>query len=69
MNKEVGPGSHSLPHFSPSLISLAVSVDVKHHERRRRNGSEVKSCVKVEVAALGSPSLISLMVSLDVKHQ
>ena len=26
------------------------------------------SCVKVEVAVLGSPSLISLMVSVDVKH-
>ena len=27
------------------------------------------SCVKVEVAVLGSPSLISLMVSVDVKHR
>ena len=27
-----------------------------------------RSCVNVEVAALGSPSLISLMVSVDVKH-
>ena len=27
---------------------------------------EPRSCVKVEVAALGSPSLISLMVSVDV---
>ena len=31
--------------------------------------SERRSCVKVEVAALGSPSLISLMVSVNVKHQ
>ena len=30
--------------------------------------SEFRSCVKVEVAFLGSPSLISLMVSVDVKH-
>ena len=30
---------------------------------------ELRSCVKVEVAALGSPSLISLMVSVNVKHQ
>ena len=29
---------------------------------------EMRSCVKVEVAVLGSPSLISLMVSVDVKH-
>ena len=36
--------------FSPSLISLMVSVDVKHHV------SEFRSCVKVEVAVLGSPS-------------
>ena len=30
--------------------------------------SEPRSCVKVEVAVLGSPSLISLMVSVDVKQ-
>ena len=30
--------------------------------------SVLRSCVKVEVAVLGSPSLISLMVSVDVKH-
>ena len=30
--------------------------------------SEFRSCVRVEVAVLGSPSLISLMVSVDVKH-
>ena len=30
--------------------------------------SEVRSCVKVEVAVLGSPSLIVLMVSVDVKQ-
>ena len=34
MNREVGLGSHSLSHFPPSLISLTVSVDVKHNERR-----------------------------------
>ena len=31
--------------------------------------SELRSCVKVEVAVLGSPTLIILMVSVDVKHQ
>ena len=30
--------------------------------------SELRSCVKVEVAILESPSLISLMVSVDVKN-
>ena len=30
--------------------------------------SELRSCVKVEVAILGSPSLIILMVSVDVKQ-
>ena len=38
--------------FLPSLISHVVSVDVKHHERRK--DTELRSCVKVEVAALGS---------------
>ena len=31
--------------------------------------TELRSCVEVEVAALGSPSLISLMVSVDVKQR
>ena len=31
--------------------------------------SELRSCVKVEVALLGSPSLIVFMVSVDVKHR
>ena len=31
-------------------------------------GSEFRSCVKVEVAVLGSPSLIVRMVSVDVKQ-
>ena len=30
--------------------------------------SELKICVKVHVAVLGSPSLIFLMVSVDVKQ-
>ena len=34
----------------------------------RRIMTEFRSCVRVEVAVLGSPSLISLMVSVDVKH-
>ena len=30
--------------------------------------SELRSCVKVQVAVLGSPCLIILMVSVDVKQ-
>ena len=30
--------------------------------------SELRSCVKVEVAVMGSQSLIGLMVSVDVKQ-
>ena len=30
--------------------------------------TELRSCVKFEVAVLGPSSLISLMVSVDVKH-
>ena len=31
--------------------------------------TELRSCMKVEVAVLGSPSLIILMVSVDVKQR
>ena len=31
--------------------------------------TELRSCVKVEVAVVGSPSLIVLIVSVDVKQQ
>ena len=30
--------------------------------------TELRSCVKIEVAVLGSPSLTVLMVSVDVKQ-
>ena len=45
------------------ILSLAATVALC-------NGllPELRSCVKVEVAVLGSPSLISLMVSVDVKQ-
>ena len=51
----------------PYLISLVVSVDAKHHVYLGRR-SELRSCVKVQVAVLGSSSLISLMVSVAVKQ-
>ena len=40
VNREVGPGSHSLSHSSPVpsiVVSHAISVDVKHREKRGRN--------------------------------
>ena len=53
------------PRFSPSLTNPLVSVDVKHHVYLSEE-SEPRSCVKVEVAVLGSPSLIVRTVSVDV---
>ena len=51
---------------SLSLMSLMVSVDVKHRERKiRKETAELRSCVEIEMTVLGSPSLISLMVSVD----
>ena len=44
-----------------------VSVDVKHHVYLSEE-SELRSCVRVEVAVLGFPSLIILMVSVDAKQ-
>ena len=48
---------------SPSLMVRTICMDVK--QRRR---TELRSCVKVEVAVLGSPSLMVLTVSVDVKQ-
>ena len=45
--------------FSPSLISVMVSVDVKHH---------VYLLTTSILPSPISPSLINLMVSVDVKH-
>ena len=57
--KELCESRGSRP-WLPSLLSLIVCVDEKYHERR--------SCIKVEVAVLGSPSIIVFMVSAEVKH-
>ena len=46
---------------SASLIITAVMVDLEL-------STEFRSCVKVEVAVLGSPSLTVLIVSVDVKQ-
>ena len=53
---------------SPPLISLVVSVDVEHRERKiREETTELRSCVKVEMTVLGSPSQVNLMVSCGRK--
>ena len=38
----------------------------KRKEKGAVGGTEVRSCVKVEVTVLGSPSLMFLLVSVDV---
>ena len=52
---------------SPSLISLMVSVDLKH--RWTGTGeSQLRSCVKEEVDVLGFPSLCGRKVTLKQKE-
>ena len=55
---------------SPSLIAvLMVFVDIKqHHEHERGAQSELRNCVKVEVAVLGSSSLTVPTASVDVEQ-
>ena len=63
----------------PSLISLMVSVDVKHHDRRRLSPFKCpycgtgkaafsRVCIVAQAHECRLPTLISLMVSADVKH-
>ena len=40
----------------------------KAPQKIEAEASELRSCVRVEVAVLGCPSLIALMVSEDVKQ-
>ena len=53
--------------LSPSLIVRRVSVDVNNTELEHSQ-TELRSCVKIEVAVLGSPSLIVRTVSVDIKQ-
>ena len=59
------------PIISPSLISLTVSVDVKHHARRSSGVRVQELCVQ-DIALVPypslPPSLINLTVSVDLKH-
>ena len=45
-----------------------VKTNFREHNRETQRDPELRSCVKVEVAVLGSPSLVSLMVSVDEKQ-
>ena len=60
------------PPFSPSLISLVVSVDVKHHVYCLLTISisiySPSSHTSIPPPPPPPPSLISLMVSVGVKH-
>ena len=56
-------------------ISFTLRYSTARHRYRARSTlyaelpfPELRSCVKVEVAVLGSPSLVVLMVSVDVKQ-
>ena len=53
--------------FQPGNFTDWGSEGVKAWEMQPKM-SELRSCVKVEVAAMGSPSLIVLTVSVDVKQ-
>ena len=48
-------------------VMKRVTEAIKTQEGNE-SSSELRSCVKVEVAVLGSPAPISFMVSVDVKH-
>ena len=52
--------------FQYTLPPNFIRGDIKK-SRGHRMCSELRSCMKVKVAVLGSPSLIVLMVSVDVK--
>ena len=59
-----------LRHWSQFVPNM--STDIRGHEalhhHHQTKGSELRSCVKVEVVVLGSPSLIICTVSVDVKQ-
>ena len=57
--------------FSPlpkSFSRFEKHRDDKAYKPRVDTLTQLRSCVKVEVAVVGSPSLIVLMVSVDVKQ-
>ena len=56
----------TLYYKQPSLSGHLGKLLLLIYNNENLLDSELRSCVKVEVAVLGSPSLISLMVSVDV---
>ena len=60
-------GRGTVPVF-PSLIVLMVCGRKATFNLNSLTHSELTSCVKVEMAVLGSTSLTVLMVSVDVKQ-
>ena len=59
-----------LRHSSQFVPNMSVT-GIRGHEARSTSSaflSKLRSCVKVEVAVLGSPFLIVIMVSVDVKQ-
>ena len=56
--------------FQKSMLSVAVVLEMKQYklERYDYSGTELRSCVKVNVAVLGSPSLVVHRVSVDIKQ-
>ena len=58
-----------LHRLTPNAQEAAVGelITWQHINRMKSLRGELKSCVKVEVAVLGTPSLTVLMVSVDVK--
>ena len=58
--------SHSS--WALSLVEKSMDLHTRHISKALENMSELRICVKIEVAVLGSRSLISMTVSVDVKQ-
>ena len=63
----VPPLHAPFPPFSPSLISLMVSVDVKHHVYLLTSRVIVQELCESRGGRPGLSVLTSLLVSVDVK--
>ena len=56
------------PHAHTQPVPVKKKKRRRKKEKQERHALQSRSCVKVEVAVLGSPSLIVLMVSVDAKQ-